>query len=162
MLKHEKALLECGRRHASAGEDRIVDMPVDAAIRQIRQYQRRLCNERTDNRPIDHLGTPFALAEQDVRRLPVDLDDQYACQSCGSRHFAKHCQDYNNRRNAYSSELGFCLYCAMVREVRGMPSVRLPQLRQRDWHQSLMRRGHSQLDARVDRLPPAWPIYQSW
>ena len=52
--------LACGGRHAGAGEDRIVDMPVDAAIGKIVQHQRRLCNEFTDNRPVNRLGPPFA------------------------------------------------------------------------------------------------------
>jgi hypothetical protein len=37
-------------------------------------------------------------------RLPVDRDDQYAAQSCGSRDRSKHCQDYNNQENASLSD----------------------------------------------------------
>jgi hypothetical protein len=49
----EGEFLACGRCHSGTREDRIMDMPVDAAIREIGQYQRRLCNKLTDNRSID-------------------------------------------------------------------------------------------------------------
>ena len=67
-----------GGSRAGTREDGIVNMPVDTAIGQIRQHQRRFCNQITDNRPVNCLGAPFTLAEQDVMRLLVDRDDQYA------------------------------------------------------------------------------------
>jgi hypothetical protein len=48
---------------AGASEQRIMHLPVGPLLGQIGQHQRRLRDQLTDDRPIDCISAPLALAE---------------------------------------------------------------------------------------------------